>query len=206
MYEEGTLRAEYGEECNKYQAALDLVSVRLENVLTLTKEGREIVHDPLIKRIKTFESALQKAARKTGKEEGEITIQDITREVQDIAGIRLVVLTRHDIEIIAQRIKNLPGISDLKIRDYVKKPKDSGYKSFHLKVKVEIMTDDGNVGIPVEIQLRTYCMHMWAQVEHMIYKYPEERTGKFDTFRKLLGQISVLIDKIEDCLDKFRTT
>ena len=62
--------------------------------------------------------------------------------------------------------KDLTVIS---IKDYIKHPKVSGYKSFHMIVTVPIFLSDRVVDTKVEIQIRTIAMDFWASLEHKIY-------------------------------------
>ena len=59
-----------------------------------------------------------------------------------------------------------------KIKDYIKNPKESGYKSYHMLVSVPIYLSDSVVDTKVEIQIRTVAMDFWASLEHKInYKF-----------------------------------
>ena len=55
------------------------------------------------------------------------------------------------------------------IKDYIKNPKASGYKSYHMLVSVPIFLSDSVVDTKVEIQIRTIAMDFWASLEHKIY-------------------------------------
>ena len=57
--------------------------------------------------------------------------------------------------------------------DYIKEPKPSGYRSLHLVVNVPIVISEGTMVLPVEIQLRTIAMDMWASLEHEL-RYKSE--------------------------------
>ena len=60
-------------------------------------------------------------------------------------------------------------------RDYISKPKENGYRSFHLIVCVPLYYTDGMEYFPVEIQFRTMAMDFWASMEHRIlYKKARE--------------------------------
>ena len=60
----------------------------------------------------------------------------------------------------------------IKIKDYVKNPKPSGYRSYHMIVKVPVHLTTGAEMVNVEIQIRTMAMDFWASLEHKIkYKY-----------------------------------
>ena len=55
------------------------------------------------------------------------------------------------------------------VKDYIKNPKESGYKSYHMLVTVPIFLSDRVVDTKVEIQIRTIAMDFWASLEHKIY-------------------------------------
>lgn len=55
------------------------------------------------------------------------------------------------------------------VKDYIKHPKQSGYKSYHMLVTVPIFLSDRVVDTKVEIQIRTIAMDFWASLEHKIY-------------------------------------
>ena len=57
----------------------------------------------------------------------------------------------------------------VKVKDYIKHPKESGYKSYHMLVTVPIFLSDRVVDTKVEIQIRTMAMDFWASLEHKIY-------------------------------------
>ena len=60
-------------------------------------------------------------------------------------------------------------VTVISIKDYIKNPKPSGYKSYHMLVKIPIYLSDKTVDTKVEIQIRTIGMDFWASLEHKIY-------------------------------------
>ena len=52
--------------------------------------------------------------------------------------------------------------------DYIRAPKESGYRSLHLIVELPVRLLDGAQWVPVEIQLRTLAMDFWASLEHQL--------------------------------------
>jgi putative GTP pyrophosphokinase len=69
-------------------------------------------------------------------------------------------------------LANQSDMKILSIKDYIKNPKESGYKSYHMIVSVPIFLSDGVVDTKVEIQIRTVAMDFWASLEHKIhYKF-----------------------------------
>lgn len=77
-----------------------------------------------------------------------------------------------DIYRIADMIGNQNDIKVISVKDYIKHPKASGYKSYHMLVTVPVFLSDRIVEVKVEIQIRTVAMDFWASLEHKInYKF-----------------------------------
>ena len=178
-----------------YNSALKEVGTKLE---ILNDEFR-IIHqynpiEYIKSRIKTPESIVKKLKR-----DGiEVSVNNMVAYVNDIAGIRLVCSFTSDIYRLAEMIGNQNDLAILSIKDYIKKPKKSGYKSFHMIVTVPIFMSDRTVDTKVEIQIRTIAMDFWASLEHKIaYKFeghaPEYITREL---RECAGIVSILDDKM----------
>lgn len=116
-------------------------------------------------RIKTPESIVKKLKR----DGYESTIENMVAYVKDIAGIRIVCSFTSDIYRLAEMIGKQNDLTVISIKDYIRHPKDSGYKSFHMIVTVPIFLSDRVVDTKVEIQIRTIAMDFWASLEHKIY-------------------------------------
>ncbi len=119
-------------------------------------------------RVKTSESIVRKLKRKGY----EATIPNMQKYVSDIAGVRIICSFTSDIYRIAEMFRNQSDIKILEVRDYIKSPKESGYKSYHMIVTVPIFLSDSVYDTKVEIQIRTVAMDFWASLEHkMNYKF-----------------------------------
>ena len=152
-----------------YNSALKQISTKLE----ILNEEFQHVHsynpiEHIKSRIKSSESIVKKL-RKYGYES---TIENMVEYVNDIAGIRVICSFTSDIYKIASMIRNQNDIKVITIKDYIKNPKPSGYKSYHMLVEVPIYLSDRLVYAKVEIQIRTVAMDFWATLEHKInYKF-----------------------------------
>lgn len=89
--------------------------------------------------------------------------------VKDIAGIRIVCSFTSDIYKLAEMIGRQNDLTVISVKDYMKHPKESGYKSYHMIVSVPIFLSNRVVDTKVEIQIRTIAMDFWASLEHKIY-------------------------------------
>jgi putative GTP pyrophosphokinase len=99
----------------------------------------------------------------------ESTIENMIEHVNDIAGIRVVCSFTSDIYRLSEMIGKQNDLTVVSVKDYIKNPKESGYKSFHMLVTVPIFLSDRTVDMKVEIQIRTIAMDFWASLEHKIY-------------------------------------
>ena len=96
-------------------------------------------------------------------------MEELEEKIEDIAGIRIVCSFTSDIYRLAEMIGKQNDLTVICVKDYIKNPKVSGYKSFHMHVTVPIFLSDRVVETKVEIQIRTIAMDFWASLEHKIY-------------------------------------
>ena len=129
----------------------------------------------VLSRLKTDESITRKLIRK-GKE---ITVENIQKYIDDIAGVRVICSFTPDIYRIVDMISSQDDIEVLKTKDYMLNPKVNGYRSYHLIVRVPIFLSDRVVPTKVEIQIRTVAMDFWASLEHKIYYKYEGNTPEY---------------------------
>ena len=66
-------------------------------------------------------------------------------------------------------IENFQDIEIIERKDYITNPKQSGYSSYHMVVKVPVTFTDKTIYVKVELQIRTVAMDFWASLEHKIY-------------------------------------
>ena len=94
--------------------------------------------------------------------------------MQDVAGIRIICNYLDDIYYLRSLLTRSESFRVIQEVDYIKTPKPSGYRSLHLIVEVPIVISEGTLHLPVEIQLRTIAMDMWASLEHEL-RYKSQR-------------------------------
>ena len=149
-----------------YNAALKEVGTKLE---ILNDEFHHVHQYNPIEHIKTRIKTPESIAKKLKRNGYEASIENMVKYINDIAGVRLICSFTSDIYRLAEMIGNQSDLKVLAIKDYIKNPKDSGYKSFHMLVAVPIFLSDSVVETKVEIQIRTIAMDFWASLEHKIY-------------------------------------
>ena len=98
-----------------------------------------------------------------------VTIDNMVNKLYDIAGIRVTCPFISDVYHVTQMLLSQDDITLIELKDYIKNPKESGYRSLHVIVKVGVYFSDQKREIPVEIQIRTIAMDFWASLEHQLH-------------------------------------
>ena len=149
-----------------YNSALKEINTKLEilnNEFKLTHQYNPIEH--ITSRVKSPESI----AKKIRRDGHELTVNNINKYINDVAGIRIICSFTSDIYRLVDAIKNQGDIKILKVKDYIQNPKPNGYMSYHMIVSIPIFLSETVVEVKVEIQIRTIAMDFWASLEHKIY-------------------------------------
>ncbi|MBQ4559735.1 MAG: GTP pyrophosphokinase family protein [Tyzzerella sp.] len=149
-----------------YNAALKEVETKLE---ILNDEFQHVHQYNPIEHIKTRIKTPESIVKKLKRYGYETSVENMVKYINDIAGVRLICSFTSDIYRLASMIGNQSDLKVISIKDYIKNPKDSGYKSFHMLVSVPVFLSDSVVETKVEIQIRTIAMDFWASLEHKIY-------------------------------------
>lgn len=143
-------------------------------------------------RLKTPQSIVKKLQRHGF----EATIQNMVEQISDIAGVRIVCSFTSDIYRIAKMIADFKQFEVLRIKDYIRNPKPSGYRSYHLIVRVPISTTRDIVYTKVEIQIRTIAMDFWASLEHKIqYKFEGHTPEQISRDLRNCADIVAMLDE-----------
>ncbi|MCV3741340.1 GTP pyrophosphokinase family protein [Lentilactobacillus hilgardii] len=195
---------------NTYQrchSGANEIGTKLENLDD--EYSTDYDHNP----IHHMEERLKSAASLFGKLERkgyEISIESVKKYIQDIAGIRVVTNYIDDIYTVEKALSKQSDVTVLKRKDYIANPKKSGYRSLHLVVSVPVFQSKGTFDVPVEIQLRTIGMDMWASLEHQLsYKTDadpqkiEKHSGHLRSYAGELNEIEIKMQDIfRDLQDK----
>lgn len=152
-----------------YSSALKEIGTKLE---ILNDEFQHVHQYNPIEHIKSRIKTSESIVKKLKKHGYESTIDNMIQYINDIAGIRIICSFTTDIYRIAEMLERQSDIKVISIKDYIKRPKPSGYKSYHMIVSIPIYLSEKKVDAKVEIQIRTVAMDFWASLEHKInYKF-----------------------------------
>ena len=190
-----------------YNAALKEVETKLE---ILNDEFQHVHQYNPIEHIKTRIKTPESIVKKLKRYGYETSVENMVKYINDIAGVRLICSFTSDIYRLASMIGNQSDLKVLSIKDYIKNPKDSGYKSFHMLVSVPVFLSDSVVQTKVEIQIRTIAMDFWASLEHKIYYKFEGHAPAYisqdlkacaDMISELDDRMLSLNEAIQKCLE-----
>ena len=106
-----------------------------------------------------------------------LTLESVSENLNDIAGIRVICSFIDDIYMVAELLARQDDITVVRVKDYIQKPKPNGYGTYHMIVEVPVFFSDGKRPMRVEIQLRTVAMDFWASLEHQM-KYKQDSADR----------------------------
>lgn len=181
-----------------YQDAGELLLTRLE-MLNRKVYDREEFHPihTVQSRIKGKQSIEEKLARKAlggG-------VEDAKAFLKDIAGIRVICYFVRDVYHLTEALKRQSDLVIIQEKDYISKPKENGYRSYHIVIGVPVYYMDVMEYYPVEVQLRTMSMDFWASMEHRIcYKRKPEHG---EEIRRAFKEYAGLFAGIEESFEVY---
>ena len=136
-------------------------------------------------RIKSRESIIYKMKKKGLP----MTVSALINNIHDIAGVRVVCPFIEDVYYVARMLVKQHDVEVIEVKDYIREPKENGYRSLHVIITVELDFAEASRKVPVEIQIRTIAMDFWASTEHQLrYKKEKEFTQEIQ-------------DKLKNCAD-----
>lgn len=148
-----------------YDSAIEVVKTYLsciDNEFSV-KFQRNPIHN-IDSRLKSPQSIIGKLQKKGLP----LTTDAAQKNLLDIAGIRVTCCYISDIYAIVDMLSRRDDFTIIKQKDYIKNPKPSGYRSYHMVVRVPVYLSTHKTYAPVEIQIRTIAMDFWASLEHQL--------------------------------------
>lgn len=167
----------------------DMVSMK-EEVITIindiSSEENDIV-EYCISRIKSPRSVMEKLEKKNLPLTSQIALENL----KDIIAVRIICKFLNDVYVMVERIQTSPAVVVLKEKDYIANPKENGYRTYHLIVKLTI---EMSIDIPIEIQIRTIAQDSWASLEHKM------------KYKKHISNQKVIQRELKRCADEIAST
>lgn len=149
-----------------YESAIKQIETKLD---ILNKENKVSGRRNPIETVKSRIKSPQSIASKLEKKKLPVTFDSMVENLHDIAGVRVICPYISDIYSVRDMLLKQPDITLLEEKDYIKNPKESGYRSLHLVIEVPVYLSESTHNVKVEIQLRTIAMDFWACLEHELH-------------------------------------
>lgn len=180
-----------------YNAAMCATTARLEIIEDEFKyrKLRCPIHH-IDTRLKSAKSILGKLQKK----DLDLTLSAACNNIYDIAGVRVVCSYIKDVYLIRDRLMAQDDIHIMEIKDYIEQPKGNGYRSLHIIIRVPVYFMNKKQMVPVELQIRTLAMDLWASLEHDI-KYKSLYQDVTMDFSDELKECSRLIYEAEEKME-----
>lgn len=164
--------------------------MEIETKFNVLNEEMSIIFDRNpIESIKSREKSFESIFAKLQKKGLPMSEEAIVNNINDIAGIRVICSFQEDVYKLTKALIKQDDVTLIIQKDYIKNPKENGYRSMHLIVEVPIYLANTKKKMRVEIQLRTIAMDFWASLEHKI-KYKQEVDNQ-----------SYVIQELKECAD-----
>ncbi len=184
---------QYHELIIPYEDAKNIVLTRLE---ILNHSVYSNTSDHAIHHIQHRTKKKSSIEKKLDKLEQEDTFSNAKEYLMDIAGVRTVCYFEQDVYKLVELIKKQSDLIIIKEKDYIRYPKENGYRSYHMVIGVQVCTMDSMDYYPVEVQFRTLTMDFWASMEHRIcYKKNRENEEELATQLKEYSDVLEFIEK-----------
>lgn len=183
-----------------YEKAMTQTKEELEGFKTNLKEiyNYDVISN-IESRIKTPDSIVKKMKKKNY----DLNYEELIRNINDVAGIRIICPFKTDIFKIKEVIEKNSNLEILELKDYVNTPKKSGYSGFHIIAQTPVNIGDTVAQVKVEIQIRTMAMDFWSTTEHKIKYKAKNKLSIIDSIKMV--QYAKIVNKLDEKITKINS-
>ena len=176
-----------------YEMAMTQVKDDLENAKnSLSNFYQYDVINNINCRVKTPDSIIKKMKRK----QYDLNYKNLIENVDDIAGIRVVCPFKNDVFKVVKIIEENPKLEILQRKDYITKPKKSGYSGYHIIAQTPVNIGDAFANVKTEIQIKIMAMDFWSSTEHKLKYKAKNKLSKTDS--KKMVKYAKIINKMDN--------
>lgn len=144
-------------------------------------------------RLKSMQSIREKLSRRGLP----FTVESIEKNLNDVAGVRVICGFHDDIYLLAECLLRQDDVKLIEMKDYIKNPKENGYRSLHIIVEIPIFLYSEKRFMRVEIQLRTIAMETWANLEHRLRYKKALNEKQLEKTADLLNECAQLSETLD---------
>ena len=183
-----------------YEKAMIQAKEELEGFKTSLKEfyNYDVISN-IESRIKTPDSIVKKMKKKNY----DLNYEELIKNINDVAGIRIVCPFKTDIFKIKEVIEKNSNLEILELKDYVNTPKKSGYSGLHIIAQTPVNIGDTVAQVKVEIQIRTMAMDFWSTTEHKIKYKAKNKLSIIDSIKMV--QYAKIVNKLDEKITKINS-
>lgn len=183
-----------------YEKAMIQAKEELEGFKTNLKEiyNYDVISN-IESRIKTPDSIVKKMKKKNY----DLNYEELIKNINDVAGIRIVCPFKTDIFKIKEVIEKNSNLEILELKDYVNTPKKSGYSGLHIIAQTPVNIGDTVAQVKVEIQIRTMAMDFWSTTEHKIKYKAKNKLSIIDSIKMV--QYAKIVNKLDEKITKINS-
>lgn len=183
-----------------YEKAMIQAKEELEGFKAILKEiyNYDVISN-IESRIKTPDSIVKKMKKKNY----DLNYEELIKNINDVAGIRIVCPFKTDIFKIKEVIEKNSNLEILEVKDYVNTPKKSGYSGLHIIAQTPVNIGDTVAQVKVEIQIRTMAMDFWSTTEHKIKYKAKNKLSIIDSIKMV--QYAKIVNKLDEKITKINS-
>ena len=185
-------------ECSFYKDSLILLEGAITNITSKLEiirkykiiNGEQDPIEYITSRIKSEKSMKDKLKRKNL----DVTLYNALNKVYDAAGIRIICPYIDDVYKVADMLKRYSDLRVVKEKDYIKNPKENGYRSYHIIFELSLDSAGTIKKVYVEVQIRTIAMDFWSSLEHEM------------KYKKNIKNPEIIAEELRECANQIATT
>lgn len=193
---------------NQYQLkctwAIRIIESKLSMIgLELKAEKNREVIVRTTDRIKTAESIFLKLRRKGYT----INLDNAKKKLNDIIGVRATCMFQDDIYDVIDCLNIQEDLKIIKIKDYIKTPRSSGYQSVHIIIEVPVYLKKKPEWMKVELQLRTVAMDSWSELDYQLlykkeYEKADEISKELKRYANIIADMDISMMRLRDMINE----
>lgn len=180
----------------KFMLSYKFALAEMTTKIDILREEYRMLHDyNPIEHVNSRLKSPKSIGQKLEKKGLDMSLELVEQHIHDIAGIRIVCAFEDDIYRVANMLCAQRDVKVIDTKDYIAAPKENGYRSLHIIVKIPVFLTDGMREVFVELQLRTIAMDFWASLEHKIYyKYDKAVPSRIQNELKEAAEQATALD------------
>ena len=182
-----------GEWAHQFQEAMMMYTCAIREVKTklevlndeLSVRNQRNPMEMIKSRVKKPMSIIEKLQRRNLP----VSLSSMVENLDDVAGVRVICSFVDDIYDVADMLIRQDDVRVINIKDYIRNPKDNGYRSYHMIIEVPVFFSERKQYMRVEVQIRTIAMDFWASLDHEL------------KYKKIIDDAEEISREMKECAD-----